>query len=217
MRMAELSRTTAVPVPTIKYYLREGLVPPGFRAAANQALYGDTHVRRLRLIRALVEIGALPISTVRAVLAAVDSAGTTTHDVLGVVHHALAIRGADTDPTDLDDEGREVAAFIATLGWRVKPTAPAIRELGRALRTLRHLGWRVTAEVFTPYARAADDIAAWELDQLPRGPDRTAVVEGVVVGTVVFEAALLALRRLAEEHHSSARFGNDRRPSPGTR
>ena len=37
MRMAELSRRTGVPVPTIKYYLREGLLPPGERTSPNQA------------------------------------------------------------------------------------------------------------------------------------------------------------------------------------
>lgn len=29
MRIGELSRRTGVPVPTIKYYVREGLLPPG--------------------------------------------------------------------------------------------------------------------------------------------------------------------------------------------
>lgn len=34
-------------------------------------------------------------------------------------------------------------------------------------------------------------------------------MEAVVVGTVVFEAALVALRRLAQEHHSARRFAAD--------
>jgi hypothetical protein len=37
-------------------------------------------------------------------------------------------------------------------------------------------------------------------------PTRGATVERVVIGTVVFETALLALRRLAQEHHSAAQF-----------
>ncbi len=202
MRMSELSWTTGAPVPTIKYYLREGLVPPGTRSAANQATYDDAHVRRLRLIRALVEIGALPISTVRAVLAATDDPDLDLHDVLGVMHHALALRGAESGD-ELADEIAEVAAFLTTLGWAVKAAAPAIPELARALHTLRRLGWKVTADVFKPYAEAADRIAAWELSQTPIHAPRTQIVEGAVVGTVVFEAALVALRRLAEEHHSA--------------
>ena len=35
MRIAELSQTTGVPVPTIKYYLREGLLPSGELTSPN--------------------------------------------------------------------------------------------------------------------------------------------------------------------------------------
>lgn len=39
MRISELSDVTGVSVATIKYYLREELVPPGERTAPNQADY----------------------------------------------------------------------------------------------------------------------------------------------------------------------------------
>ena len=41
MRIGELSRATEVPVPTIKYYLREGLLPHGELSSPNQASYGE--------------------------------------------------------------------------------------------------------------------------------------------------------------------------------
>src|SRR5688572_21366531 len=74
MKISELSQTTQVPVPTIKFYIREGLLPPGERTARNQADYGVNHVERLALIRALREAGALPIETIASVLRAADSA-----------------------------------------------------------------------------------------------------------------------------------------------
>jgi DNA-binding transcriptional MerR regulator len=37
MRIGELSKVTGVPVPTIKYYLREGLLPAGELSSPNQA------------------------------------------------------------------------------------------------------------------------------------------------------------------------------------
>jgi hypothetical protein len=46
-------------VPTIKYYVREGLLPPGQLASPNQTQYDNSHLRRLRLIRALTEVGGL--------------------------------------------------------------------------------------------------------------------------------------------------------------
>lgn len=41
VRMAELSRITGVSVPTIKYYVREGVLAPGEAISKNQALYGQ--------------------------------------------------------------------------------------------------------------------------------------------------------------------------------
>ncbi|CAA9274079.1 MAG: Regulatory protein MerR, partial [uncultured Actinomycetospora sp.] len=72
MRVAELSRRTGVSVASIKYYLREGLLPPGERTSPNQASYGDDHVRRLRLVRALIDVGGLSVVGTRDVLAAID-------------------------------------------------------------------------------------------------------------------------------------------------
>ncbi|MGB8946164.1 MAG: MerR family transcriptional regulator, partial [Streptomyces sp.] len=83
MRIGELSRRTGVPVPTIKYYVREGLLPPGELSSPNQAHYGETHERRLRLIRALLEVGGLKVSAIAEVLGAVDDPGRPLHKVLG--------------------------------------------------------------------------------------------------------------------------------------
>src|SRR3954451_23931437 len=76
VRMADLSRESGVPVPTIKYYLREGLVPAGERTSKNQARDADRHVRRIRLVRALVDYGGLPIATIKELLRLADDART---------------------------------------------------------------------------------------------------------------------------------------------
>jgi DNA-binding transcriptional MerR regulator len=207
MRISELSRTTGVSVPTIKYYLREGMLPRGTPTGPTQAEYDEVHARRLRLIRALVEVGGLGISTVRRVLSAIDDSALSTHELLGITHHAL---GPDpspgTVPDDLADARRDVDHFVDELGWRVSPEAPARRALADALVTLRRLGRPVGPEVFRPYAELVEGLAAMELDTIPADAPAAEAVEQSVVGTVVFEAALVALRRLAQEHYSSARF-----------
>ncbi|QCB50638.1 MerR family transcriptional regulator [Rhodococcus sp. PAMC28707] len=68
MRVSELGRRSEVSAASIKYSLREGLLTAGVQTAGNQAVYGDQHVRRLRLIRSLIDIGGLSISHVRATL-----------------------------------------------------------------------------------------------------------------------------------------------------
>ena len=205
MKVSELSARSGRSVATIKYYLREGLLPAGRRTAANQADYGEEHLHRLRLITTLIDVGGLPIANVRSVLEAVDNHEMPMHEVLGVAHYGLAVRRSDVAAPGAEAEA-EIDRFLDSLGWEVKNDAPAKRELAGALASLRQLGWEVQAEVFRHYARAADELAAWELAQTPATGPRSRTVEATVVGTVVFEAALVALRRLAEEHHSAARF-----------
>ena len=207
MRISELSARSGRSIPTIKYYVREGLLPPGRRTAANQAEYDDDHVHRLRLVTTLMEVGNLPVATVRTVLAALDDESRSMHEVLGVAHSALALRGAEPGPSAAVREAEaEVDRFLDRLGWRVGTGAPAKRALAGALASLRGLGWDVGADVLSRYAAVADELAEWELARTPAGGSRSRTVEAVVVGTVVFEVALVALRRLAQEHHSAARF-----------
>ena len=208
MRISELSVESGASVPTIKYYLREGLLPPGTLSAPNQAEYGPEHVRRLRLIRTLAVLGDMPIATIRDVLEAINDEDLTLHDVLGVAHYALGRRlSASLPAEDVTVARDDVDRFIDdNLGWVVKQDAPGRNELAGALAALRSFGWRVDTRVFSRYARVADRLAAWELRQTPADVDRERTLESVVVGTVVFEVVLDALRRLAQEHHSADRF-----------
>lgn len=203
--MAELSRATDVPIPTIKYYLREGLLPAGEAVAANQAEYAEDHARRLLLIRVLTDVGGLRLLSVRRVLDALDDERLSVHELLGSAHRALA-PAFDTEepPADLLEARREVDRFLAQLDWQVGSDAPARWMLSEALVTLRRLGRKVDATVFERYARVAERLAAHEVKQV-YGRSRVDAVEGLVIGSVVFERALVALRYLAQEHHSARR------------
>ncbi|GAA4231044.1 DNA-binding transcriptional MerR regulator [Streptosporangium album] len=206
MRISQLSAASGVPIPTIKYYMREGLLPAGEQTSATRAEYGESHVRRLRLIRALLEVGRLPIASIRQVIAAVDDESLSMHEVLGTAHYALA--PAVESPTGDEDWRRaraEADDLITGLGWRIHPDAPTRDELAQVILTLDRLGMPATGESLRPYARTAVDLVEHEIGTIPpRGP-REAAVEALVVGTVVHGRALDVLRRLAHES-ASARF-----------
>lgn len=195
-------------MPTLKFYLREGLLPAGDAIAVNQAQYGDAHLRRLRLIRALTEVGRLPLKTVKGVLRAIDDEELPLHDLLGIAQWALEPEGRD----DEDPTRAAVDALLDDLGWKVADEAPARRTLGRTLATLRDLGRDVSPTALRPYAQYADSLAAVEVATVPATASRSEAVESVVVGTVLYEAVFNALRRLAQEHHSADRFGRPTRP-----
>lgn len=79
-----------MPVASIKYFLRQGLLPAGRATAATLAEYGDEHAQRLRLIKALTTLGGLSIAATREVLGAVDHAHSS-ESALGAVSYALPV------------------------------------------------------------------------------------------------------------------------------
>jgi DNA-binding transcriptional MerR regulator len=72
MRMRELERLTGVGRETIRFYIREGLLPEPERTSANSASYREEHVTRLRAIKRLQEERFLPLAIIRALLDAED-------------------------------------------------------------------------------------------------------------------------------------------------
>ncbi|KAB7644842.1 MerR family transcriptional regulator [Polymorphobacter fuscus] len=72
MRMRELEKASGVGRETIRYYIREGLLPEPDRASRNSASYTGAHVTRLRAIKRLQEERFLPLAVIRALLDADD-------------------------------------------------------------------------------------------------------------------------------------------------
>ncbi len=220
MRISELSRRSGVSIPTIKYYLRDGLLPAGRPTAANQAEYDEDHVRRLRLIRSLIGVRGLSVNATKDVLAAVDEQQGDVHLLLGLVLGALPVERSGRPPrrdgaaepagagAAAGDAAEDVAALTAEMGWKTSPNPPAAQVVAETLETMRALGVDYDWRSLVPYAELADRAARLDLDQLRDAGDPLQQAERAVLLTVLLEPALLALRRLAQEHHSALRFGN---------
>lgn len=140
MRIAELSRVSGVPVPTIKYYLRENLLPPGELTSPNQASYGESHLHRLRLIRALVDLAQVPVARVKEILEGLDSDTMSLHDQIGRAHRAITPARQLTSTTEAQEAAAaQVRALIKSRGWSVEPDAPAVTTLIETIAALRSL------------------------------------------------------------------------------
>jgi DNA-binding transcriptional MerR regulator len=68
LRMSELAEASGVPAPTIKHYLREGLLPEPVKTSRNMAYYPPEFVERIRLIKQLQEERYMPLKAIRSVL-----------------------------------------------------------------------------------------------------------------------------------------------------
>ncbi|MFD4596534.1 MerR family transcriptional regulator [Streptomyces sp. NPDC058464] len=202
MRMSELSRRSGVSVTTIKYYLREGLLPTGRQTAATQAEYDEQHLRRLRLIRALTGVRGLSVSATREVLDALGEHDGDTHRLLGL---ALGTIRLPADTAEDAPETAEVDALLKELGWKVHQNAPARTTLAETITSLRSLGVPLDWHTLLPYARLAERTATLDLDQLDGIDDPLEAAERALLLTVLLEPALMALRRMAQENESAHR------------
>ncbi|GAA4881792.1 MerR family transcriptional regulator [Actinomycetospora straminea] len=215
MRIGELSRRTDVSVASIKYYLREGLLPPGELSSPNQAQYDDAHVRRLRLIRALVDVGGLTIAGARDVLAAVDDEQVSLYAALGRAQDAVMTR---TEPVDDDATARAekaVAEMVERRGWTTSETNPGWRTAVDVLAALdRHGGERV-AGLLDVYAGAMETVAEHEVAAVVDTEQRERSIERVVTGIVLGGALIAALRGMAEQSAAAARYGGGAAPGGG--
>ena len=67
--MGELAEASGVPVPTIKHYLRDGLLGGAdevVKTSRNMAWYPPDYVERIQLIKRLQEERFLPLRAIRA-------------------------------------------------------------------------------------------------------------------------------------------------------
>ncbi|WP_328761704.1 MULTISPECIES: MerR family transcriptional regulator [unclassified Streptomyces] len=212
MRLAELSERSGVSTATVKYYLREGLLPPGRRVSATTADYDDGHLRRLRLIRALLQVGGIPVATAREVLRHVDddSLGRTIR--LGAALWALP-QGPDPDDSDeaVATARLEVDRLLDILGWttarELGALSPVHRSLVVAVASLIRLGYPWHAELMAPYAELMHQAAVRDLDFVETHPSEAEKVETAVAAAVLFHPVLKALHRLAQEEESARRYG----------
>ena len=124
LRISELASRTRVPVATIKYYLREGLLPAGVKLTPRLTEYDERHVRQLGLLRILREVGHVPVDGLRQLTAALRETRGSVHDLFGAAADALA--PTPPAPGELRELTRAMAAqLIEEAGWsNVRPESP---------------------------------------------------------------------------------------------
>jgi DNA-binding transcriptional MerR regulator len=208
VRISELSAASGVPLPTVKYYLRERLLPAGERTARNQAEYGPEHVARLRLVRALIEIGGLSIADTRSVLAASTDFDLPLNEVLSAAHDAITRRATPTRAEPAWSSAREtVQKLVHARGWQVEPDSPALDQAADAVATVLASDLPELLGLIDVYFEHAEQIARQEVAAVLGLDSPDQIIRGVVIGTVVGGALLDALRLLAQQSESTKLLG----------
>jgi DNA-binding transcriptional MerR regulator len=98
MRMRDLEKASGVGRETIRFYIREGLLPEPEKPSRNSARYSDVHVARLKAIKRLQEERFLPLAVIRTLLEAEDGERWLLPDSFSQLEATLAQRLAEAGP-----------------------------------------------------------------------------------------------------------------------
>lgn len=201
MLVSELAERAEVPLATVKYYLREGLLPAGETVGPRRAEYAEAHLRRLRVLRLLREVGGVPVTSLRQVVDALDDEALPVHEVMTLVADVIS---ASPEPEHQDPRSLDVVDEVLTrVGWdRVRPESLDRQRLAGLVTLLNGPGpLGAGAEVLTFYAMAADQLARAEVGLVDQTTDRAQLLEQMVTGSVVYGQVFGLLRQLGHEHH----------------
>jgi DNA-binding transcriptional MerR regulator len=198
--MSGLAARTEVGVPTIKYYLREGVLMPGRAMSATRAEYGEAHVRRIAVIKALSGLG-LSMVQIKSVVGLIDEPGVSLFSVLGAATGALPSPAESTVGQDCS----RARAALEILGCALPEGRPVVAQLEQALADAEAAGVAMSEDRLRAYAPHIRAIAAYDIDQMPMTPS-DAAVEYAVLGTVLYEPILAALRQAAHAEFAARRL-----------
>lgn len=195
MRLKELSARSATSQASIKYYLREGLLPAGRQINQTLAEYDDHHLERLQLIATLRRLD-VPIDSIRVITARIDDPACSMADLLG--HVQLVMLGRDPDfsrPPAAEPE--VVARLITTMGWSRRPVQ-ARSLLSETVQELLDIDGLISEDVLLGYARAADQVAAVGTGVTLNTDTRDRAVIIASVGIHSYNQLLLSMVALAQ-------------------
>jgi DNA-binding transcriptional MerR regulator len=218
MRISELSRQSGVPLSTIKFYIRSGLLPSGELSHPNQARYGPAHLSRLQLIRALREVAGLPLEVVRDVLEQTERPWGEADPVgaaLEVIYRPPERQQSDEEQAAYEKVRAEVEALLRDLPWVREETPAAAGHLTRNVDAVADAVMQLRRYVLPDFkleSVRAFATAAWLVSEavllgsehlVPRpGDDLVAPARSAILGTLLIEPLVLALLRMANAMRS---------------
>ncbi len=200
MRISKLSELAGLPVGTVKFYLRTGLLHPGRATSATQAQYNDTHVERLKLIRALLEVGRLPLADIQRVVDAIDLPTADPAASVALVQRAASPHIDEGESIDVT----HARALVDELGWSISDDSPHLTQLARALAALDSVDQPAPRDRVRVYAEAASHVARKDVDVIEDAPAASKPVVAAVT-SAIYEAVFAALHRLAVENQTARR------------
>ncbi len=156
MKMQDLERATGVGRETIRFYIREGLLPQPERPSRNVAWYDESFVERVALIKELQQKRFLPLQVIKAIVGndaepsrdevkalieldgrlfpAVEGGTEMPHERLAEVARRTGLKGAEirqlADTGLVEIETRDGDQWLDDTGIRIAEVWGKVRQAG---------------------------------------------------------------------------------------
>lgn len=203
MQLKDLSVHTGVSAASIKYYLREGLLPAGETVHATRAQYSARHVERLGLIQALRRIVGLNMEQIRGILKMADD-GAPRLDLLAAVQRVVLNLDSHAH-AGVDSGTRAADAVVRLRNWPDYPS-DARNALNAHLELMESLNIPVTGEVLDTYSKAMDDVARVDIAATTAPESVDQLILTAAVGMHMHSQLLLKLLALGQASHAIRRY-----------
>ena len=214
VKISVLSKLSGVSSATIKYYIREGLLPgPALRTSRNMAWYDPRTVPRIKAIKELQRSRFLPLKVIKKILDGVQSAPNdeaVVREVTEVLRRTAPVQ--ERTMTQLVAEGVEpgdlswlerVGLIASTSDAQSGEARYAAEDLAliQVLTKAREVGIRpdmLPPEILLPYVEAVRNLVRMELQMfrmgvLPRAEGE--LPQLVESATALSEQLVVLLRR----------------------
>lgn len=206
VQLKELSERAGVSPASIKFYLREGLLPAGQSVHATRAEYSPQHVTRLELIQALRRVVGLNITQIRNLLKLADDGVPRLELLAAVQRTVLQLDGVGTDDGALRTQGGD--AVVRFRNWPDVPS-DARRALDSHLERMESLGVPVASGVLDAYSQALDNIAHFDITATTAPDDVNQLILTAAVGMHLHGQLVLKLLALAQASHAIRKYQHD--------
>jgi DNA-binding transcriptional MerR regulator len=203
LQLKELSERTGVPPASIKFYLREGLLPAGQAITATRARYSPQHASRLELVQALRRVVGLNIAQIRKLLKLADDGVPRLELLAAVQRTVLRLDEVGTEHGDIRTPAGD--AVVRLRNW---PDAPsdARNALNAHVALMDSLNIPVTTELLDAYSKALDSIADLDIAATTAPDDVNRLIMTAAVGMHMHSQLVLKLLAFAQASHAIRRY-----------
>ncbi|MDR6556043.1 DNA-binding transcriptional MerR regulator [Arthrobacter pascens] len=206
MQLKELSERTGISAASIKFYLREGLLPAGESVHATRARYSTRHVSRLRLIHALRSVVGLSIEQIRPLVKLADGGAPRLEILAAVQRTVLGLTALNTQNGDVRTRAGD--AVVRLRNWP-DASSDARAALDAHVSLMESLGVPVTTELLDAYSKALDAIADRDINATAAPEDTNELILTAAVGMHLHGQLVLKLLALAQASHAIGRYTKD--------